>query len=117
MKLSGVRQGVSGSRYRAEPVPAIRSSYRLANQPVHDSGRLDGEILEQFGTEVIAPPHGVVAPRAPVRPDTAPFCRRWKAERLFAWLRSFRRLVLRYEYHAANYLGVLRLACAMILRM
>jgi transposase len=41
--------------------------------------------------------------------------RRWKVERFFAWLFAFRRLVVRYEHHARNFLGFLHLACALIL--
>ena len=41
--------------------------------------------------------------------------RRWKAERLFAWLGNFRRLVVRYETRAENFLGFVRLGCAVIL--
>ena len=41
--------------------------------------------------------------------------RRWKVERLFAWLNNFRRLVVRYEYHADNYLGFVHLGCIVIL--
>jgi transposase len=35
---------------------------------------------------------------------------RWKIERLFAWLQNFRRLVVRYERHVDNFLGMLHLA-------
>ena len=41
--------------------------------------------------------------------------RRWKIERLFAWLQNFRRLVVRYEHHAENFLGMLHLGCCVIL--
>jgi transposase len=41
--------------------------------------------------------------------------RRWKVERLFAWLQNFRRLVVRYEYHSENYLAFLSLGCILIL--
>jgi len=41
--------------------------------------------------------------------------RRWKVERLFAWLGNFRRLVVRYERRADNYLGFVRVACMVIL--
>jgi len=41
--------------------------------------------------------------------------RRWKVGRLFAWLHNFRRLVVRYEYHAANFLAFVQLGCAIIL--
>ncbi|MGB6629907.1 MAG: transposase [Terriglobales bacterium] len=41
--------------------------------------------------------------------------RRWKIERLFAWLQNFRRLVVRYERHAENFLGMLQFASSLIL--
>ena len=40
--------------------------------------------------------------------------RRWVVERLFAWLHWFRRLVVRYEFHAENFLGMVRLGCMKI---
>ncbi len=43
------------------------------------------------------------------------YCRRWKIERLFAWLHNFRRLVSRWEHHEANFLGMLQLGCLVIL--
>jgi transposase len=41
--------------------------------------------------------------------------RRWKMERLFAWLHHFRRIVTRYERHLKNFYGFLYLGCTMIL--
>lgn len=41
--------------------------------------------------------------------------RRWKEERLFAWLHNFRRLPIRYEYHAENFCGIIQLGSAIIL--
>ena len=35
--------------------------------------------------------------------------RRWKIERLFAWLSNFRRLVVGYERQEENYLGFVQL--------
>lgn len=90
---------------------------RLIGDKAYDSDRLDREVLEQFGAELIAPHrHGRRADR--ITQDGRPlrrFKRRWKIERLFAWLYNFRRLVVRYEYHADNYLGFIQLACMMIL--
>src|SRR5215831_4267555 len=90
---------------------------RLIGDKAYDSDALDKEVLEHFGTEVIAPhrrgrraDHVTQDGRALRR-----FKRRWKVERLFAWLYNFRRLVVRYEYHVANYLGFIQLACIMIL--
>lgn len=41
--------------------------------------------------------------------------RRWKVERFFAWLQYFRRVLVRWERHAENYLGMIHLACMQIL--
>jgi len=35
--------------------------------------------------------------------------RRWRVDRLFAWLHRFRRLVIRWEYHVENFFGMVRL--------
>ena len=43
------------------------------------------------------------------------YVRRWKIERLFAWLLNYRRLTTRWERHAENYLGFLYLGCICIL--
>ena len=43
------------------------------------------------------------------------YCRRWKVERLFAWIHNFRRCVVRYDYYKENYLGFVQLACIIIL--
>ena len=90
---------------------------RLVGDKAYDSDPLDEEVLNQFGTEMIAP-H-----RQGRRTDTVTqdgralrrAKRRWKVERLFAWLYNFRRLVVRYEYHAENYHGFVQLACVIVL--
>jgi len=41
--------------------------------------------------------------------------RRWKIERLFAWLQNYRRLITRHEHHAENFLGFVHLGCICIL--
>ena len=43
------------------------------------------------------------------------YARRWKVECLFAWLGNFRRLVVRYERRAENFLGFVQLGCIVIL--
>ena len=39
--------------------------------------------------------------------------RRWVVERTLAWLSTCRALLVRYDKHAANFLGLLQLACAL----
>ena len=40
--------------------------------------------------------------------------RRWVVERSLAWLSKCRALLVRYDKKAANYLGLLKLACALL---
>lgn len=40
--------------------------------------------------------------------------RRWVVERTHSWLNRFRRILIRWEKKADNYLALLHLACAMI---
>ena len=90
---------------------------RLIGDKAYDSDALDKEVLERFGAEMIAP-HRQNRRADRATQDGRPlrrFKRRWKVERLFAWLYNFRRLVVRYEYHAENYFGFIQLACLMIL--
>ena len=61
--------------------------------------------------EMIPPHRGVHQDGGPLRR----YCRRWRVERLFAWLHHFRRLVIRWEYHVENFFGMVRLGCMQIL--
>jgi transposase len=87
---------------------------RLIGDMAYDSTKLDAQLAER-GVEMIAP----VQPRHKNnKQDGRPlrrYKRRWKVERLFAWLFNFRRLVTRYECKAQNYLALLRLGAAIIL--
>ena len=88
---------------------------RLIGDKAYDSDRLDRDLMQNFGTEMIAP--NKQNRRVPTQ-DGRPlrrYVRRWKIERLFAWLFNFRRLVVRYEYHAENFQGFLHLGAAVIL--
>ncbi len=88
---------------------------RLIGDKAYDSDKLDEQLMQNYGTEMIAP--NKENRRIPTQ-DRRPlrrFVRRWKIERLFAWLFNFRRLVVRYEYHAENFQGFVHLAAAVIL--
>lgn len=43
------------------------------------------------------------------------YVRRWKVERLFAWLQNYRRCGTRYDFYVENFLGFVQLACVVIL--
>ena len=88
---------------------------RLIGDKAYDSDRLDRELAERYGIEMIAPHRG--ERRRPTQ-DGRPlrrYRRRWRVERLFAWLHHFRRLVIRWEYHVENFFGMVRLGCMQIL--
>ena len=88
---------------------------RLIGDKAYDSDKLDAQMAQQ-GIDVIAP-HKANRIR-PVTQDGRALRRyrkRWKVERLFAWLQHFRRILSRHEYHAANFLGFVQLGCLVIL--
>ena len=90
---------------------------KLIGDKAYDSDRLDQEVLNGFGAEMIAPHRRGRRPERKTQ-DARPlrrFKRRWKVERLFAWLGNFRRLVVRCERSALNYLGLVQLGCFLIL--
>ena len=86
----------------------------LIGDNVYDSDKLDGE-LSRYGIELTAPQRSNRKNRTQDLRRLRRYRRRWKIERLFAWLQNFRRLVVRYERYAANFLGMLYLACSVIL--
>jgi transposase len=79
----------------------------------YDSNGLDAE-LAAIGVEMIAPHNPTRKHRTQDRRKLRRYRRRWKIERLFAWLLRFRRIVTRYEQKAENFLGFLHLACLSI---
>ena len=89
---------------------------RLIGDKAYDSDPLDERLREERGIQLIAPHRG--NRRKSITQDGRPlrrYKRRWRVERLFAWLQNFRRLVVRYEYHLENFLGMIHLACIVIL--
>ena len=50
---------------------------------------------------------------APHRQKRYP-ARRWVVERTLAWLSKCRAILIRYDKKASNYLGLLKLACALL---
>jgi transposase len=89
---------------------------RLIGDKAYDSDALDDRLQNQKGIEMIAPHRNRrKKPKTQDGRKLRRYKRRWKVERLFAWLHNFRRLPIRYEYHAENFLGMIYLGCAIIL--
>lgn len=104
--IATVRVGPGGPRRLPE---------RLIADRAYDSDPLR-ERLRQRGIELIVP-HRRNRKKPPTQ-DGRPlrrYKRRWIVERTNAWFQNFRRLVVRYERSATIFLGLVHLACAMIL--
>ena len=88
----------------------------LIGDKAYDSDPLDEKLRSERGVELIAP-HKTNRSKPPTQ-DGRPlrrYRRRWKVERLFAWLHNFRRLVVRYEVYPLNFLTFVQLGCLIIL--
>jgi transposase len=95
---------------------APRLPQRLIGDLAYDSDPLDEELRQNHGVELVAP-HKINRSK-PKTQDGRVLRRRrrrWKIERLFAWLQNFRRVVTRWEYHDDNFFGMVQLACILIL--
>ena len=88
---------------------------RLIGDKAYDSDPLDAELAAQ-GIELIAPHRANrKKPRTQDGRKLRHYKRRWKIERLFAWLHNFRRIAMRFDFHDENYLGFVHLDCIKIL--
>ena len=98
----------------AEVLTAERPE-RFIGDKAHDSDPLDEELAER-GIELIAP-HRKNRKKSVTQDGRKlrRYKRRWKVERLFAWLQNFRRIAMRFDFHDANYLGFVHLGCIKIL--
>ena len=88
---------------------------RLIGDKAYDSDPLDQKLESEYGIELIAPNRRGRKRRTQDGRKLRRYRRRWKVERLFAWLHSFRRLVTRWEYHIENFLGFVHLGCLHLL--
>ena len=88
---------------------------RLIGDRAYDSDPLDRS-LARGGIQLIAP-HKRNRKRPPTQDGRSlrRYRRRWKVERLFAWLQNYRRILTRFEYYTENYLGFVHLGCILIL--
>jgi transposase len=89
---------------------------KITGDMAYDSDPLDKRLNEERGVELIAPhKNNRVKPATQDGRALRRYKKRWKIERLFAWLGNFRRLVVRYEYHLTNFLAMVQLGCIVIL--
>ena len=86
---------------------------RLIGDNAYESDSLVADLARR-GVELIAPHRRTRKQRTQDGRPLRRYRRRWKVERLFAWLQNFRRIVVRYERVAENSLGMLHLPCSLI---
>jgi transposase len=88
---------------------------RLIGDRAYDSDRLDERLMKHYGIEMISP-HTSKRTRTLTQDGRVlrRYRRRWKVERLFAWLHNYRRIVVRWERYPKNFLGMVHLASAII---
>ena len=91
-----------------------RKITRLIGEKGYDSDKLDARLAKR-GIEFIAPDRSTRRHNKQDGRQHRRYGRRWKVERLFAWLHNFRRLVTRDERHVENFPGFVQLACIVIL--
>jgi len=87
---------------------------RLIGDRAYDSDPLDEKLAEQ-GISLIAPhKSNRKKPKTQDGRELRRYRRRWKVERLFAWLQNYRRILVRYDRFLENYLAFVHLACIVI---
>ena len=93
-----------------------RSPDRLIGDRAYDSDPLDARLRKERKVEMISP-HRRNRKRAKTQDGRAlrRYRRRWKVERLFAWLKNYRRVNVRHERHVENFVGFVLLGFACIL--
>jgi transposase len=77
---------------------------RLIGDNAYESDRLDAE-LARYGAELIAPHRRTRTQRTQDGRPLRRYRRRWKVERLFAWLQNFRRIVVRMSASPRTFSG------------
>jgi len=86
---------------------------RLIGDKAYDSDALAADLADE-GIELITSQRSNRSQTQDGRPLRR-YRRRWKIERLFAWLQNFRRILVRHERDVLNYLGFVQLGCILIL--
>lgn len=88
---------------------------KLIGDKAFDSARLEQQLHEERDIELIAPKRSNNIRRRQDGRALRRYKRRWLVERLFAWLKRFRRIAMRWDRRDTNFLGFLQLGCAVIL--
>jgi transposase len=122
LPVGGALESASPAEVRLAPEAIINASERLGRWPsrliadkAYDADWLR-HVLEMVGGELMCP-HRRERKREPIQDGRKlrRYRKRWKVERLFAWLGNWRRLLIRHERLLEVYSGFFKIACLMIL--
>jgi transposase len=86
---------------------------KLIADRAFDSAKLEA-MLRDRGIELVCPLRRTTKSRKQDGRALRRYKRRWKVERVFAWLKRFRRVSTRWDHHVEHYLGFVHLACIVI---
>jgi putative transposase len=95
----------------ARPVPTPEKPQGMCQDKGYDYEEVRA-LLQAFGFTAHIRARGEEAQA--IKKEAGFKARRWVVERTHSWMNRFRRLLIRWEKKAANYLGLLHLACAYI---
>ena len=83
----------------------------LIADKAYDSDPLDQTMMELYNISIVSPhKSNRVKPPTQDGRQLRRYIRRWKIERVFAWLHNYRRLVTRWDYKSENFLQFIQLA-------
>ena len=88
---------------------------RIIGDKAFDSAKLAAALCDERNIELIAPKRNRSHRRVQDGRALRRYRRRWKVERLFSWLKRLRRIAVRWERNADNYLGFVQLAAALVI--
>ncbi len=90
------------------PSPTVESRQHLCLDKGYDNPT-GHQVVEEQGYVGHIRRIGEEAPKVRTHPP-----RRWVVERTLAWLSKCRAILVRYDKHSSNYLGLIKLACALL---
>ncbi len=98
-----------------EAVHVDEKPFYVVADKAYDSDSLRRSMAEE--DMILLAPHrsGRARPASHDGRSMRRYKKRWRIERMFAWLQNFRRLVVRYEYRAENFHAFVQLGAAIIL--
>lgn len=112
---SGSRHDVTLVDQTLDEAFVLELSPRLIADKAFDSAKLEASLRDERNIELIAPVRRTSRKRKQDGRKLRRYKRRWKVERLFAWLKRFRSIGTRFARKSENFLGFLHLACILLI--